>query len=259
MHIGQTEIEDVTVNVVREYKTVVVNGHDVTFQLDTGSDVTLLNQDQWRMMGEPRLEQSTLTVQNASGDTMTILGKLDCHFRMGKAEGKGYAYVTPHASLMGLSWIRQSEDMSYHLKMMTVSQTHADDSKDLVSELKSKYAAVFEEGLGLCTKEQAKLKVDIGSKPVFRNRRPVPHAVLETVEKELDRLISMGVIEQVTHSEWAAPIVTVRKANGKIRVCADFSTGLNAALEAFDYLLCPEAGWQKVDSVVEEGLLAKRI
>ncbi|EYC07815.1 hypothetical protein Y032_0068g142 [Ancylostoma ceylanicum] len=47
----------------------------------------------------------------------------------------------------------------------------------------------------------------------------------------------MNVIAPVTHSEWAAPIVCVRKSNGKLRVCADFSTGLNKGLESFDYPL----------------------
>ncbi|KIH44694.1 reverse transcriptase, partial [Ancylostoma duodenale] len=47
----------------------------------------------------------------------------------------------------------------------------------------------------------------------------------------------MNVITPVTHSEWAAPIVCVRKSNGELRMCADFSTGLNRALESFDYPL----------------------
>ncbi|VDD77084.1 unnamed protein product [Mesocestoides corti] len=38
-----------------------------------------------------------------------------------------------------------------------------------------------------------------------------------------------------------APIVVVRKANGLIRNCSDFSTGLNAALESrHDPLPAPE-------------------
>jgi len=48
-------------------------------------------------------------------------------------------------------------------------------------------------------------------------------AVREVLDVELDRLIE--------HSEWVAPIVVARRANGKIRLCVDFSTGLNEALE----------------------------
>ncbi|EPB67394.1 hypothetical protein ANCCEY_13514 [Ancylostoma ceylanicum] len=50
-------------------------------------------------------------------------------------------------------------------------------------------------------------------------------------------LLEMKMIAPVTHSGWAALIVCVRKSNGKLRVCADFSTGLNRALESFDYPL----------------------
>ncbi|EPB76328.1 reverse transcriptase [Ancylostoma ceylanicum] len=106
---------------------------------------------------------------------------------------------------------------------------------DLTAELKQKFESVFQDGLGTCTKEKAALTLLPGAKPVYRMKRPVAHASLEVVEKEIERLVDMGVIEPITHSEWAAPIVCVRKANGKMRVCADFSTGLNKALEDYEY------------------------
>lgn len=41
----------------------------------------------------------------------------------------------------------------------------------------------------------------------------------------------------MTHSKWAAPNITVRKSNGKLRACADSSIVPISALESFDYTL----------------------
>ncbi|KHJ76150.1 hypothetical protein OESDEN_24231, partial [Oesophagostomum dentatum] len=72
---------------------------------------------------------------------------------------------------------------------------------------------------------------------VFKKKRPVPYASVPDQDKEIDRLVAEGVISAVDHSEWAAPIVVVRKKNGKIRLCADFSTGLNDALQLHQHPL----------------------
>ena len=101
----------------------------------------------------------------------------------------------------------------------------------------SKFDDVFQDGLGTCTKLQASLHVTPSAKPIFRPKRPVPYAVAKVVDNELKRLEDKGVIKSVNYSSWAAPIVVVKKSNGSIRICADFSTGLNAALESHQYPL----------------------
>ena len=65
----------------------------------------------------------------------------------------------------------------------------------------------------------------------------MPYAVLPLVDQELKRLEEMKVIIPVTYSRWAAPIMVVKKADDSIRLCADFSTGLNATLEDHQYPL----------------------
>ncbi|VDP08502.1 unnamed protein product [Heligmosomoides polygyrus] len=82
--------------------------------------------------------------------------------------------------------------MMNHMKLM-VAQVKVKDS-DLGEELKKTFPSVFEEGLGLCTKEKAELQLVQNARPVFRGCRPVAHAAVESVDKELDRLLQMGVI-----------------------------------------------------------------
>ncbi|XP_058456707.1 uncharacterized protein K02A2.6-like [Malaya genurostris] len=103
--------------------------------------------------------------------------------------------------------------------------------------LSSAFPEVVSEKLGLCSKVQEKLDVKEQCKPVFCPKRPVAYSMYNTVDQELDRLQQLKIITPVDYSEWAAPIVVVRKANGGIRVCGDYSTGLNFALQPHQYLL----------------------
>ncbi|XP_040172579.1 uncharacterized protein K02A2.6-like [Anopheles arabiensis] len=104
-------------------------------------------------------------------------------------------------------------------------------------EIQAKHADVFKDTLGHCKKTKVKLYLKSNAKPVFCQKRLVPFNTIPLVDAELTRLQNLGIIETVDFSEWAAPIVAVRKPNGRVRICADYSTGLNAALEANHYPL----------------------
>ncbi|PIO52816.1 hypothetical protein TELCIR_25873, partial [Teladorsagia circumcincta] len=102
----------------RMYVNAVVNNCAIRFLLDTGSDITLLNEKTWKKMGSPSLEKTNVVVKNASGDQMKVFGKLRCKIEMKGIKTEGYAYVTPYNSLMGLEWIRGNEEMAYHMDMI---------------------------------------------------------------------------------------------------------------------------------------------
>uniref|UniRef100_A0A5S6QPL6 RNA-directed DNA polymerase n=1 Tax=Trichuris muris TaxID=70415 RepID=A0A5S6QPL6_TRIMR len=105
-----------------------------------------------------------------------------------------------------------------------------------VADVLRRHPYICSDRLGLCTQAKATL-LKPGARPVFRPKRPVPYAALPDVERELDRLERNGVISKVNHSYWVAPIVVVKKRSGSFRICADFSTGLNNALELHQYPL----------------------
>ena len=51
---------------------------------------------------------------------------------------------------------------------------------------------------------------------------PVPYALCDKADKELDHLVKEGVIQSVTHSKWAAPVVPVVKHDGSVYLCGDY-------------------------------------
>ena len=52
----------------------------------------------------------------------------------------------------------------------------------------------------------------------FYKPLPVPYALRDKVEQELERLQRDGIIEPVRFSEWAAPVVPVVKTDGSVRL-----------------------------------------
>ena len=90
-----------------------------------------------------------------------------------------------------------------------------------------KYSEVFKNELGTLKGTKAKIQVDPQASPKFFKPRSVPFVLREKVESELDRLQKEDIIEPVTFSEWAAPIVPVVKDDGGIRICCDCKVTIN--------------------------------
>ena len=53
---------------------------------------------------------------------------------------------------------------------------------------------------------------------VFKTR-PISYSIKEAVSKDLDRLETLGVLEKISHLDWAAPVIPVIKPSGAVRIC----------------------------------------
>ena len=99
---------------------------------------------------------------------------------------------------------------------------------------------------------QHKLNVNPERKPVQQRRRVFAPKRDQAVIEEVTKLLTTGFIREVYYPDWLANIVLVKKANGKWRLCVDF-TDLNKA--------CPKDSFplpridQLVDYTAEHKLL----
>ena len=106
-----------------------------------------------------------------------------------------------------------------------------------LSAVLNKHAEVFKEGLGSMKNITVKLNIKPDSRPKFFKVRPVPYAIKPKVEAGLEALIKSRVLEPVSQSDWATPIVPVIKKDESVRVCGDFKVTVNSVLDAEQYPL----------------------
>ena len=234
----------------RRYVTLKINGYDATLQIDTASDITIISYQTWLNIGSPALQTTNKKARNASGTTIPFIGEFICDFTLGEYYGNGTCYISKskNLDLLGIEWINQlnlwnipldsvchTQDIQQEIEydVAIVGSYPNTDPTDLYEE----FSDVFTERLGKCEKMVAELFVEPGVRPVFRPSRPVPYSMIELLDAELKRLEESEIISKVNYSAWAAPIVAVRKPNGSLRLCGDFSTGLNDALKTHEYPL----------------------
>ena len=122
-------------------------------------------------------------------------------------------------------------------RLNALSMGKSKQTGNFVNKLKSEFNKVFTDELGCCMKTEVRFELKDNVKPVFKSKRKVPFSSLEMIDKELRRLEENEVIKKVDYSEWASTTVYVKKKNNKIRVCVDFSTGLNECLWDHTYPL----------------------
>ncbi|KAK7108403.1 uncharacterized protein [Littorina saxatilis] len=95
-----------------------------------------------------------------------------------------------------------------------------DSQRDDVNRFKGRFVKALTDLPGSTKLEEFSVSL-LTSKPVFVRPRPVPYSQTETVKKEVEAMLKMGVIEPAS-SPYNAPVVLVKKRDGTIRFCIDY-------------------------------------
>ncbi|XP_037931466.1 uncharacterized protein K02A2.6-like [Teleopsis dalmanni] len=187
------------------------------------------------------MEVQPESAKSATGN-LPLYAKFTCDVQLKDTIRTLTCFVTIiDLNVFGLDWITafRLSDMTLNAICSQISTTKQASNVSIKSSnckfLPEKlFPELFDNAMGLCNKTKAHLIIKPNCQPVFRSKRPVAYAVQHLVEEEIKRLQDLDIIAPINYSDWAAPIVVIKRPNDSIRICADFSTGLNDALESYN-------------------------
>ena len=117
--------------------------------------------------------------------------------------------------------------------MNQATQIHQTSENPLAAGILVEFSDVFKDQLGVLKGIEAKLTVDESAFPRFHKPTPIPFAL----EQQLQKQVNDGELISVDKSKWATAIVVVHKKDGEIRICGNFKVPVNSVIKAQVYPL----------------------
>ena len=108
------------------------------------------------------------------------------------------------------------------------------DQKELLRSTLRKHISALQGLRGKWRGDKVHLELLPRAKPYHGKAYKIPQAYKNLVKQEIDRLVSIGLLEPVEAAEWSAPSFCIPKSNGSIRFITDFR-GLNRWLKRKPY------------------------
>ena len=204
---------------------LLLEGKPVKMEVDTGSAVSIISETAYnKLFQHLPLKPTHFYLKTYSGERLTLLGEFqvrvtyqtrEVHLPLAVAKGD-------KPVLLGRNWLDKLKlDWATIFK---VSEVNASDG------LIAKYQDLFEKGYGHLKQFKASIQVREDAQPIFLKAGPVPYALKEKVEQELQRLEEEEIIYKMSQSDWAARVVSVPKKDGTLRVCGDYEMTVNRVL-----------------------------
>ena len=219
--------------------TVAVNMVPITMEIDTGASVSIISEHTFNLLkckSNIHLSPVSIKLRTYSGEIITPMGGIEVNIEhSGKSIEQWLLVIKGNRpNLLGRDLLSRIQ-LDWGKVFSTCKNVNNVQEIDKLNNLLLKYENVFSPELG--TMKGVKVSIDINPEatPRFFKARPVPYAIKEKIERELERLVKEGIFKPVNHSKWATPIVPVIKKDGDIRICGDYKQTVNRAANCDKY------------------------
>lgn len=106
------------------------------------------------------------------------------------------------------------------IESVTLGSNLDEAQRDDMCNLLEEFRDIFSEVPGKTNLLECRLELTT-TKPISTSQYPLPFAMKEIVEKEVQDMLKLGVIER-SHSPYNSPLVLVKKPDNSFRACIDF-------------------------------------
>lgn len=210
---------------------VELDGVAVVMEVDSGAAFSLLNECTWARLPRrdaPRPLTTQLRTWNDS--RVTVLGQATVSVKYKDIKHELNVVIAKGSgpNLIGRDWF---EALNISVNVNKILEIDMSATEAVVA----KYGEIFKEELGKYRGDPVAIQLKSNAIPKFLKARPVPFAIKDRVEQEIDRLVKENVLRPVSFSEWATPVVPIIKKNGAVRLCGDYRSTVNQATESDTY------------------------
>ena len=206
---------------------IKVNGKEIPMMKDTGASLTLISKKLWKQIGQLKLEEKNTGIETYDKHKMKYLGAF-------------------------FSTVLYNKQVNVNIAVVDADRNFGLLGRDILNNCEESIERCFKaevsEKLPTVKGAKASIKLKTDAKPMFCAARKVPLPLERKVNKTIDELLLLGILEPVEAGgvDNCSPVLGVKKGD-KLRMCADYKVHVNVKISTEAYPLpCIETIFSKV-------------